>query len=235
MTQKNEMLKFWNESDPQKARWLIVNADNWNKEIEPHMELILSGDPKVREHICNLQKQGCKALEIGCGIGRLMKPMTDFFDFVTGVDISSTMQAQGKDYLGDLYLSRTKIELVDENNKFNVPDASVDFVYSLVVFQHIPSLRIIDEYLSESFRALKPGGMIRVQTHRGIPNPEGSFHGFAGHMFRNIALFAERFRRAGFEIVTTQDGLGHQEWLWVTAKKLAPLDVVAPNEDHPAA
>ena len=129
---RDEMLKFWNEKDPQKARWLIVNANTWDAEIEPHVKLLLASDSKINDYICKLQVSAGhpKAIEIGCGIGRLMKPMTEFFDFVNGLDISETMIEQGKEYLEG---TRTASHLVQEDNKFPFPNNHSDFIYSLMV------------------------------------------------------------------------------------------------------
>ena len=45
--------------------------------------------------------------------------------------------------------------------------ADFDFVYSALVFQHIPVAEVITRYLEESVRVLKPGGVLCCQT-RGV-------------------------------------------------------------------
>lgn len=218
---REEMLKFWNKADPEEAKHLIVNPHTWYQELPSHLQLILESDPTVKNFV--YPPGGDKlpaALEIGCGIGRLLKPMAALFTRVIGLDISEKMRDHAKEYLQGLYGDSVQYELIGADSKFrNIPDCSVDFVYSFLVFQHIPSKEIVESYLKEAFRVMKPGGVIRVQNHRGIPNPEGTFQGFAGQMVQDIKKFSSKFSDAGFNVVSTADGLGHCEWLWVTAVK----------------
>src|SRR6185436_19085806 len=43
-------------------------------------------------------------------------------------------------------------------------DGSYDFAFSFVVFQHIPSLGIIESYIREVHRCLKPGAIFKFQA-----------------------------------------------------------------------
>src|SRR5437762_9876011 len=107
-----------------------------------------------------------RALEIGCGPGRLMQPMSWNFGEIHGVDVSDEM----------IRLAGEK--LVNVPNAFplstNGTDLSCyaddyfDFVYSFAVFQHIPSRDLVFSYLIEARRVLKPGGILRFQVN-GLP------------------------------------------------------------------
>src|SRR5260370_16158413 len=44
-----------------------------------------------------------------------------------------------------------------------IPDGSVDFVLSFTVFQHIPDVGVIDGYIAEVGRVLRPGGVFSFQ------------------------------------------------------------------------
>jgi hypothetical protein len=48
-------------------------------------------------------------------------------------------------------------------------DAYFDFIYSYIVFQHIPSREIVLNYLREAQRALKPGGVLCCQLRGTAP------------------------------------------------------------------
>ena len=43
-------------------------------------------------------------------------------------------------------------------------DASLDLVYSFIVFQHIPDRAPIRRYVEEAARVLKPDGLLRFQV-----------------------------------------------------------------------
>ncbi|THD61793.1 bifunctional 2-polyprenyl-6-hydroxyphenol methylase/3-demethylubiquinol 3-O-methyltransferase UbiG [Phenylobacterium sp.] len=91
-----------------------------------------------------------RALDFGCGVGRLAEAMAKYADQVTGVDISPGML--------ELARKRDKgITYVDA-----IPDGPFDWVNSFIVFQHIPPPRgeaIVEELLSK----LAPGGMASLQ------------------------------------------------------------------------
>lgn len=194
---------FWSpESEELLKRRITVN---WVAETRRHFPLVMY----------NLKVVHDTALEVGCGIGRLMKPMSERFDRVIGLDFSSRMLESSKHYLKDF--PNTETRLIEEDYRFPVEDHSVDFVYSMIVLQHIPELEIIQQYLRESFRVLKPGGALRVQTHRG--QPSSGFNDYHGHFFSSLKAFELEVTNCDFKVISKQEGLGHPAWLWVTAQK----------------
>lgn len=100
-------------------------------------------------------------LEIGCGVGRLLRPLAGRANRVIGVDIAPAMIEQGRTLLADL--SRVSLH-VTHGRLDMVADASLDLVYSFAVFQHIPSKRAIASYVSEASRTLKSGGVFKFQV-----------------------------------------------------------------------
>jgi SAM-dependent methyltransferase len=50
-----------------------------------------------------------------------------------------------------------------------VPDASVDYVVTFTVFQHMPSVQLIDAYIADVARVLAPGGVFAFQWNN-LPN-----------------------------------------------------------------
>ena len=118
-----------------------------------------------------------EALEIGCGVGRLLKPLSELLSRVTGVDISGEMIARAREALSDcpnVRLLRTDGDLPE------TPDASLDLVYSFVVFQHVPSKTAVSRYLAEAARVLRSGGVLRFQADGRTARrfqPLGTWHG----------------------------------------------------------
>ena len=106
-----------------------------------------------------------KALEIGCGIGRILIPMTGIFGEVIGVDISDEMVKLGKEKISNI--KNCKILENSGSDLSFLEDNYFDFCYSFIVFQHIPEKSIVAGYITEVSRILKPNGVFRFQV-RGI-------------------------------------------------------------------
>ena len=152
-------------------------------------------------------------LEIGCGIGRLLRPLSERVAQATGVDISGEMIRLGREALADR--PNVRLERTD-GDLSGVADGSLDLVYSHIVFQHVPARAAISRYFAEASRVLKPGGVFRFQLDgrrgRWYPFPD-TWHGVryaAGALRREIAA-------VGFEIVDLT-GEGTQ-YMWVTARR----------------
>ena len=102
-----------------------------------------------------------RVLEIGCGIGRLAKPLSARVERVVGVDLSEEMIRRGREYCAD----RPNVELHRTDGSLGfLEDGSFDFVFSHIVFQHVPRKAYVERYLRDANRLLKPGGILRVQV-----------------------------------------------------------------------
>jgi cyclopropane fatty-acyl-phospholipid synthase-like methyltransferase len=158
---------------------------------------------------------GWRVLEIGCGMGRLVKPLSGRVARVVGVDLSEEMIRRARDYcagLGNVELHRT------DGRLDSLPEASFDFVFSHIVFQHVPRKAYVEAYFRDAFRLLVPGGTFRVQVD-----------GRARQFFRRLIAdswsgvvfsareLSRRLERCGFR-VTELKGRGTQ-YLRATAIK----------------
>lgn len=95
------------------------------------------------------------ALEIGFGGGRLLAASSRYFSHVYGVDIHEEFERV------DGLLRQRGVEnvtlLKGDGKTLPVEDRSIDFVYSFIVLQHLPSIDILQAYLAEVKRVLRPG------------------------------------------------------------------------------
>lgn len=96
-----------------------------------------------------------KALEVGFGGGRLLAAASRYFSHVYGVDIHKHF-SKVEDLL--------RVQQIDnftllEGNGSNIPveSQSLDFVYSFIVLQHLPTIDILESYFREVKRVLKKG------------------------------------------------------------------------------
>lgn len=169
-----------------------------------------------------------RALEIGCGPGRLMLPMSRHVDEIHGVDVSEEMIALAKTRFADVPYAHAHV-----NNGYDLsgfPDGHFSFVYSFIVFQHIPSAEIVLRYLLETKRVLRPGGVTRFQVRGAAPSrvSESDSETWKGCVLSedDIVDFA---RRHYLELVALS-GVGTQ-YMWVTLRKpdvpVSPPELVA--------
>jgi ubiquinone/menaquinone biosynthesis C-methylase UbiE len=132
------------------------------------------------------------ALDYGCGVGRLSRPLSKLFRGVVGVDISETMLAKAAEDNADCQ----NIILVN-NDGVTLPtitDSSIDFVYCNIVLQHSPK-KIQSQAIREFCRVLRPGGVVVFQTpsHPRLSSIRGFLHTFLS----NRILNAVRWLRYG--------------------------------------
>jgi ubiquinone/menaquinone biosynthesis C-methylase UbiE len=101
-----------------------------------------------------------KALDFGCGPGRLTQALAEHFREVHGVDIAPSMIAKAHEL--NKYEGRCIYHL-NERPDLQLFDANTfDLVYSWLVLQHMPKQLALG-YISEFARVTKPGGVMVFQ------------------------------------------------------------------------
>ncbi len=106
-------------------------------------------------------------LDIGCGVGRFVRPFASRFGRVHGVDISEAMIEEARRRLA--HLPNASFEVGNGVDLAGQQDASYDFVFSYIMFQHIPDPRITLAYIREIGRVLRPGGRAYFQINNSRP------------------------------------------------------------------
>jgi SAM-dependent methyltransferase len=101
-----------------------------------------------------------RALDFGCGVGRLTRALAAHFERCDGVDISSEMIRHARELNSDVPnahfdLNSDSLALF-ENDTF-------DLIYTSIVLQHIPDRYLIFRYISEFLRVLAQSGMLVFQ------------------------------------------------------------------------
>jgi len=158
------------------------------------------------------------ALELGCGLGRLVLPLSHYFDKVLGVDISTEMIERATTLARDNGISNVSFlpvagpeNLLRQASRYS---GRCDFIYSLLVFQHIPDFSEIEGYLHVTSALLHKHGLGYLQFdtrphtllyHMKTNLPDFLLPRFSRRGIRRIRRSTQDlescFRRAGLEIV----------------------------------
>ncbi len=107
------------------------------------------------------------ALDFGCGVGRVTRAMMSYFDRCIGVDVSegmvdsATTLNDGVARLAFVHNQRPDLTLFE--------DTTFDLVYSNIVLQHLPNNALVDSYMREFVRVLRPDGLLVFQLPDAIP------------------------------------------------------------------
>jgi SAM-dependent methyltransferase len=101
-------------------------------------------------------------LEIGCGIGRITRPLAERAGRVVALDVSDEMLARAQEL--NPQLGRVQWMLGDGTTLNGIESDSIDACLSVVVLQHVPDPEITFGYVRELGRVLTPGGWAALQV-----------------------------------------------------------------------
>jgi len=213
--QLEKMRQDWDARARENARYFVATARNdWSDE-----EFFRSGEKAISEdiltdmtNICQgKDPQAMRVLEIGCGAGRLTRALSNVFGEVHAVDVSGEMVALARQALAD----RPGVHIYQNNgcDLSVIPPIEFDFAYSAIVFQHIPSRQVIETYVREVHRLLRPGALFKFQVQGDSRVEAVADDTWLGVSFSDQAA-TEMAHRCGFE-PRYRYGVGEQYfWLW---------------------
>jgi cyclopropane fatty-acyl-phospholipid synthase-like methyltransferase len=213
--QLQKMRDDWDQRARENARYYVATGTKeWTDE-----QFFKSGEMTVAEQILNDIENICqgkppaemRVLEIGCGAGRVTRALANVFAEVHAVDVSGEMVRQAALALGD----RPNAFVYQNNGKdlTVLPALEFDFAFSSIVFQHIPSREVIENYVREVHRMLRPGALFKFQVQGDTSVTSKPNDTWVGVPFSERQA-GEMAYRCGFE-PRYRHGAGDQYfWLW---------------------
>ena len=209
---------YWNSCAQENARKHIA-IDDWKSEEEFHQSG-LRDLKKILNGSADAIPAGARVLEIGCGIGRLLKPLAlarrDLK--IYGVDVSPEMILQGKKRLSDypsitLFKVNGKDLALFENDFF-------DFIFSYVTFQHIPR-GYVQELFKEVNRVIKKNGIFtfQMQWMDNSEREEPAENDYRTIRYYTPAMLHTMCRSAGFTVLEIIKPRKRGEYLYTTVTK----------------
>ncbi len=100
-----------------------------------------------------------RALDFGCGVGRMLIPLATRFREVVGVDVAPGMRAEAERNVAERGLANATL-LADLSG---AAPGTFDLVHTVAVLQHLAPARQVD-YARELFRRVRPGGVAVIQV-----------------------------------------------------------------------
>ena len=150
---------YWDEAARDNAAWYVATAYT-----EENAEFFAQGARETDALLafCELPVlQSDEVLEIGCGVGRMTRRLSEISSHVTGIDVSSEMIDRARVNLSDL--GNVTLVTTKGNGDLDIASDSISVVFSYITLQHVPSKKWQLRYLEESCRVLKPWGQMAIQ------------------------------------------------------------------------
>jgi len=224
------MRRDWDRRAQENARhYVATGQEEWTDE-----EFFAAGEQELQDQVFNDLENICqgrdpktmKVLEIGCGAGRVTRALARFFGEVYAVDISRNMVRQARRAVAEFpnaHIFRNNgrdLQAVRRRwwHRFGIGGKlEIDFAFSCLVFQHIPSRAVIESYVSEVNRLLKPDGLFKFQVQGNTdeePNLDDSWIGYWFNPEDARKLAADN----GFELRFDWGAGSQYYWLWFFKK-----------------
>jgi SAM-dependent methyltransferase len=208
----------WNDRAREDAHYYVAFGSKDQDEAgfeSTAAEVVAAIEWELKRLPGDANRRSWRALEIGCGPGRLIKPLSRNFGEIHGVDVSDEMVRLARQRLQGI--PHAHVHATNGASLSLFADESFEIVYSYAVFQHIPSRDVVLEYMHETQRVLKPGGIFRGQFN-GVP-PEKAATTWSGVGFspEDIRAFTGANR---FQLLALEGA--HTQYMWTTWRKRLP-------------
>jgi SAM-dependent methyltransferase len=155
----------WEKNAQKDAFWAILTSEKHEEKQWEQNEFFQTGIAEIRLLKTYIQKHNLsipfkvRALDFGCGVGRLTQALGKTCDEVYGIDISNIMIEKAK----SLNTCPSLKFIHNPHPNLHIFDTGMfDLIYSNIVLQHIAKkFQLI--YLAEFARVLKPNGWLIIQ------------------------------------------------------------------------
>ena len=170
------------------GRWELEEFfERGRRDVESVLEVASDlGAPRLRE----------RALDFGCGVGRLTRALAPEFDECYGVDISPEMIRLARELNADRANCRFVVNAAPDLSLFE--SDTFDFVIAFLVLQHLRGgEQAALGYVREFLRVTRPGGLVVFQLPASLPFPSFQPRVRLYGLLRSVGLNADfLYRRA---------------------------------------
>lgn len=162
MADSDDNWRLWGERDPYYG--VLTDPRFRRDSIAAHRETFFADGKAFVDHWL-AEFERCfgplprgRALDFGCGVGRLTIPLSDHFESVVGLDISEGMLEEAR-----RNSAGRNIAYLPSDDTLSQVEGAFDFVNSVIVLQHIPVARGM-AILARLLARVRSGGACCVQV-----------------------------------------------------------------------
>lgn len=153
----------WGKKDP---LWVILSDPEKRDGQWDVDEFFATGPREVRVLLDEIAELGVdvarrRALDFGCGVGRITQALCEHFDECTGVDIAPSMIEAAERY--NRFPERCRYLVNAKSDLGQFPEDHFDLVYCKLVLQHMDPV-LGGTYIAEFVRVLLSGGLLVFQA-----------------------------------------------------------------------
>ncbi|MFI5300950.1 MAG: class I SAM-dependent methyltransferase [Polyangiales bacterium] len=157
--------RSWERFGTDDPYWAVLTAPRFRREAmtdADRAEFFESGRVFVGQVLANVTRffgddvKRDRALDFGCGVGRIALPLSERCGHVVGVDVARSMLAEARKNATSQ--ARTNVTFVESDDTLSRVEGPFDLVHSVIVFQHIPVALGLQLY-ARLLDLLAPGGV----------------------------------------------------------------------------
>jgi len=162
------MKTAWSQPNSFDTKFIVANQAGWEdpevylKDAINEITWFVLGD---KQYLNNKKLDECSIIEVGCGHGRLIRPLANIFKEIHGTDATGERIMEAR-YRCKSYDNIT-VTQNDGHTLRQYADNSFDFAYCHGVLVHINSKKVINNYISEMARVIKKGGRMKFDCYYG--------------------------------------------------------------------
>src|SRR5262245_52059905 len=165
MSGLKDLRRVWNRLGATDPYWAILSdplkkGNGWA--VDDFFETGRREIAALMAYLARVQPQAGRerALDFGCGAGRLTQALAEHYREVDGVDIAPSMVALA--WRHNRYPDRCRYHVNDAGDLSLFKADAFDVVYSNITLQHMEP-RFAKRYIAEFVRVLRPGGVAVFQ------------------------------------------------------------------------
>ncbi len=179
--------------------WAVLAADGKRGGGWELSEFLSTGEADVEQLLgtaAQLERPSHRerALDFGCGVGRLTRALARRFDEAVGVDVSERMLEHARRLNADT-------PNVTFTNAEHPPAGRFDLVVANLVLQHLPSRALARVYIRRLIEAARPDGLVVFQLPTRLPLAQRLQPRRRLYSALRTHLSPERLHAAGFHPV----------------------------------
>jgi SAM-dependent methyltransferase len=157
----------WDDLATVDPLWAVLSVDdkrNGGWELDA---FFATGEAEVEHMLATAAALGRptrreRALDFGCGVGRLTRPLARHFDEAVGIDVSERMLEHAR----RLNAGTPNLTFAKRDEP---PAGPFDLVVANLVLQHLPSRALARVYIVRLIEAARPDGLVFFQLPTRLP------------------------------------------------------------------